>query len=89
MTFALGHLVATPGALHTFETAQETPITYLTRHASGDWGDVDAEDKAANDRAVLEGARLLSAYHLTDGTRIWIITEADRSVTTVLLPDEY
>lgn len=89
MTFALGQLVATPGALHAFETAQEAPSTYLTRHGRGDWGDGDAEDKAANDRALLEDARLLSAYHLTDGTKVWIITEADRSVTTVLLPDEY
>lgn len=61
---------------------------YLARHSAGDWGDVD--DRAANDWAVVFGdERLLSAYQLADGTRIWVITEADRSVTTVLLPAEY
>jgi hypothetical protein len=62
----------------------------LARHASGDWGLVDASDKRANDdRALIEGTRLLSAYELANGTRIWIITEADRAATTVLLPAEY
>ncbi len=63
--------------------------TYLSRHLTGDWGDLDAEDVAGNEVSLREGFRLLSAYHLPDGTRIWIITEADRSVTTLLLPDEY
>jgi hypothetical protein len=62
----------------------------LSRHRSGDWGDVDAADAAANTRAAVEGdERVLSAYTLKDGTRLWIITEADRSCTTILLPEEY
>jgi hypothetical protein len=61
----------------------------LRRHWRGDWGDVDAEDKAENDYSLMHDLRLLSAYTLADGTRIWIITEADRSVTTILLPSEY
>jgi hypothetical protein len=88
-TVPLGRLLATPGALAAFSTAREMPLPYLARHAGGDWGEVDQEDWAANDRAMREGTRLLSAYHLSDGTKVWIITEADRSVTTVLLPDEY
>ena len=64
-------------------------ILALTRHFSGDWGDVDQHDKAANDRALRDGDRLLSAYHAPDGTKFWIITEADRSATTVLLPEDY
>lgn len=87
--FALGRLLATPGVLVALEKAQETPDPYLKRHASGDWGDLDDEDKGANDAAVMHGTRLLSAYHLSDGTKVWIITEADRSATTMLLPDEY
>ena len=61
----------------------------IARHASGDWGTVDAEDWAANDRAVREGTRLLSAYVLDTGERVWIITEADRSATSIILPSEY
>jgi hypothetical protein len=59
------------------------------RHARGDWGDLSSEDKLANKRALEEGTRLLSAYHLKTGQKIWIITEWDRSATTVLLPEEY
>jgi len=61
----------------------------LARHAAGDWGIVNAEDKRLNDRAVRDRGRLLSAYLIANGTKIWIITEADRSATTILLPDEY
>lgn len=85
----LGRLPATPAALLAFETVHETPAPYLARHQRGDWGDVEEEDWLLNDHAVHEGTRLLSAYHLTDGTKVWIITEADRSVTTVLLPSDY
>ncbi|WP_437222698.1 hypothetical protein SH661x_002900 [Planctomicrobium sp. SH661] len=63
--------------------------TALKRHLSGDWGDCDPEDAAANEQALLDGDRLLSVYHAADGTKLWIITEADRSATTVLLPEEY
>lgn len=85
----LGQVVATPGALGAFEANGRAVAPYLARHASGDWGDVDAEDWRTNDHAVENRARLLSAYTLPDGTRVWLITEADRSVTTILLPSEY
>lgn len=87
IAFELGHVVMTLGAdgsIPSFEL-----IRALRRHARGDWGALDEEDRAANDRAVKEGTRLFSSYHTTEGVRFWIITEADRSVTTVLLPDEY
>ena len=87
--FSLGRIVATPGLLEILEQSKESPAVFLDRHIGGDWGDVDDEDKQANDQALIDGARLLSAYHLNDGTKIWIITEADRSSTTVLLPDDY
>ena len=61
----------------------------LQRHVAGDWGEVCAEDKQSNDHALVEGTRILSAYRAADGTKFWIITEADRSVTTVLLPEDY
>ena len=85
----LGRVLATPGALRTLATARVDGTAYLARHAAGDWGDVDAEDWAANDRALGAGERLLSAYRLPDGERLWIITEADRSASTLLRPDEY
>lgn len=88
-TVPLGQLVATPGALTAFEAAGEHPLFLLARHARGDWGVVDAEDWRANDHALQAGARLLSAYRLATGTKVWIITEADRSATTLLLPEEY
>lgn len=67
--------------------AQVLPL--VLRHSTGDWGDVEREDWAANDDALVNGGRLFSAYQLTATARVWIITEADRSATTVLLPDEY
>lgn len=86
----LGQVVATKGAIGAFDDCGENPVTYLTRHAMGDWGVVDKEDSEANDAAVKEGARVLSAYVLPrTNVKVWIITEWDRSVTTVLLPDEY
>jgi hypothetical protein len=88
-SFSLGNIVSTPGALEAIERAGDTPLPYLARHAKGDWGDLDQDDKAENESALKEGFRILSAYRLTDDTRIWIITEADRSVTTILLPEEY
>ena len=89
MKFNLGQVVATPGALAALAAAGETPLPYLTRHATGDWGDLDEDDKRMNDLAAKLDERILSAYTLTDGTRIWIITEGDRSATTVLLPEDY
>ena len=88
-SFDLGRIVATPGALKALERAGETPLTFLRRHVAGDWGNLDEHDRTENELSVREGFRLLSAYELSDGTKIWIITEADRSSTTILLPSEY
>ncbi len=87
--FPLGQIVATPGALEALRTNNQAPIHFLARHAQGDWGDVDADDWKENDYSLTHALRLLSAYSLNDGTKIWIITEADRSATTILLPSEY
>jgi hypothetical protein len=84
--FPLGRIVATPGAMDAF--TPEQLLGMLRRHATGDWGEVDQHDWKANDTALKEGTRLLSAYTLND-TKVWIITEADRSSTTFLLPSEY
>ncbi len=85
--FALGRTVITRGALDALES--EDVLAGIARHASGDWGELCAEDKQANDDALRVGARVLSAYHTESGQKFWIITEADRSITTVLLPEEY
>ena len=87
--FALGQIVSTPGALEAFGEAGQTPLEFLARHVAGDWGQVDKADAAENELSVKEGFRILSAYTLKNGTRIWVITEADRSSTCVLLPTEY
>lgn len=86
--FPLGHCLITPGAKALLESLNEPPMSFLQRHQSNDWGDVCKEDSEANDHALHDGTRLLSAYLVNDST-IWIITEADRSSTTVLLPEEY
>ena len=85
--FGLGRLVATPNALQTVEPSEIDSA--LLRHVQGDWGDVDGYDREANDIALDEGGRLFSAYHTNLGTKYWVITEADRSVTTILLPQDY
>jgi hypothetical protein len=85
----LGRLLSTPGAIEATAKAGQDPLELLSRHRTGDWGEVDTGDSAANDQAVIHGARILSVYTLKDGVRLWIITEADRSATTLLLPDEY
>ena len=87
--FPLGQVVATPGALDALVDAGQTPLEFLVRHVSGDWGELCAEDRLQNDMAVREGYRILSAYKTSKGTKIWVITEWDRSVTTLLLPAEY
>ena len=87
--FPLGQIVATPGALDTLARAGQDSWEFLYRHASGDWGELSAEDRNENEVSIRDGCRILSAYCLADGTKIWIITEADRSATTVLLPEEY
>ena len=85
----LGQIVATPGALAAFEVSGEQPGDLLSRHACGDWGDLSEEDRKENEFSLVNGFRLLSSYTLSSGTRIWVITEADRSSTTLLLPEEY
>ncbi len=85
--FSLGRTVITRGALA--ELAHADVQQGIARHVNGDWGDLCEQDKHVNDNALKYGARLLSAYHTTTGVKFWIITEADRSATTVLLPEEY
>jgi hypothetical protein len=87
--FTLGQVVATPGALAAFEKAGQQPGEFLSRHASGDWGEIPPEDIKENEVSLQHGFRLLSAYRTSAGTKIWIITEADRSSTCILLPGEY
>lgn len=87
--FSLGKLVATPGALSALSEAGELPHSYLARHVRGDWGEVGREDRRANERALKIGARILSAYRTSKHERLWVITEADRSSTCILLPEEY
>ena len=88
--FPLGHLVATPGAIDALAATGQTPAEFLVRHQCGDYGCVNDEDKKANDDAVRCGERVFSAYMLNDDeTKLWLITEADRSSTCLLLPDEY
>ena len=87
--FALGQTVITPGALEALETAGQTAIEFLRRHLAGDWGELSEDDVKENELSLEQGFRLLSRYQTTKGEPIWIITEADRSSTTVLLPIEY
>lgn len=87
--FSPGTIVATPGVLKAFKASGDDLLAYLTRHIAGDWGDVDEHDRRENELALQHGWRLLSVYELNTGIKIWIITEADRSVTTLLLPREY
>lgn len=85
--FSLGRTVITRGALVVLTT--EDTLTALSRHVRGDWGELCAEDRLENELSLREGYRLLSAYISATGAKFWVITEADRSVTTILLPEEY
>lgn len=87
--FKLGQTVTTPGALEVLAVSGQNAAEFLSRHVKGDWGDLSDDDCEANEVALADGDRLLSAYHTKNGTKIWVITEADRSATTILLPDEY
>jgi hypothetical protein len=93
--YKIGQVVATPGVVAALERTGQSPWEFVSRHIVGDWGIVDGQDKAANDQAVVDGSRILSAYLLGDGqTKVWVITEAEddhgrRAATTLLLPDEY
>lgn len=92
--FSIGQLVATPGVLRVLAEHYTLPEDLLARHASGDWGDLDAEDVQRNNEALQDGSRIFSAYVLAEGVKVWIITEAQdddgvRNATTLLLPEEY
>jgi hypothetical protein len=87
--FRLGTLTTTPGALAALVQSGQSPAHFLARHASGDWGDVGPEDRRLNDEALRDGSRILSCDHTAKGVRLWVITEADRSSTCILLPSEY
>lgn len=87
--FALGRVFITPGAKSSFDETQESPLDFIYRHVQGDWGDISPEDAKENEFSVQKGFRIMSSYKLNNGVRIWIITEADRSYTTILLPSEY
>lgn len=92
--FPVGKLLATPGALEELQKAGQTVHELLARHIQGDWGCVCAEDAAANEESIRDGSRILSAYKLKTGVKVWLITEAadergNREATTALLPSEY
>jgi hypothetical protein len=87
--FDLGQTVATPGAIEALQEAGVSAVTLLVRHHRGDWGDLCEEDIAENKFALTEGYRLFSSYQISETTKVWVITEADRSVTTLLLPQDY
>jgi len=87
--FSLGQVVATPGAIDALVEANAAALEFLVRHSRGDWGDLCEEDRQANEYAVGHGLRIFSSYRLSTGTKLWVITEHDRSVTTLLLPLEY
>ncbi|ALP61357.1 hypothetical protein [Paraburkholderia caribensis] len=87
--FRLGRILATPAALNALEHASISAIYLLIRHACGDWGDLCDADRQENELALYTGARLLSSYMIRDNLQVWVITEADRSATTLLLPGDY
>ena len=87
--FALGQIVATPGALEVLEASHQSPADFLARHVRGDWGELSADDIAENEFSLKNGFRLLSSYATASGQKLWVITEEDRALTTLLLPDEY
>jgi PAS domain-containing protein len=94
VSFSLGHLSITPGALAALRLLGVTPEILLDRHSRGDWGDIDEEDQGLNEQALITGDRLLSVYPIAEGVTVWVITEAadedgERSATTILLPHEY
>jgi hypothetical protein len=88
LLFPLGKTVATPRALDALERAGIAPASLLVRHQNGDWGELSPEDADANQQGLDHGDRILSSYPVGDG-KVWIITEADRSATTLLLPEDY
>jgi hypothetical protein len=89
MTFPVGQVLATPGALELLQEVGVRPESLLQRHLNRDWGDLSPEDVAENEFSLREGFRLLSAYRVRGDEKVWVITEADRTSTTLLLPSEY
>jgi len=87
--FPLGYIVATPGALDALARANQSPQEFLNRHVTGDWGELGDEDKAENNYSLKHGFRILSSYKTAAGEKLWLITESDRSLTTLLQPEEY
>ena len=92
--FHMGKVVATPGAASALQEAGQSPWAFLSLHLEGNWGTVDADDQAANDQALRDGSRILSAYRLNTGVKVWIITTAEddhghRESTAIILPEEY
>jgi hypothetical protein len=92
--FSLGQIVATPGALEALQKAGQSATEFLQLHIRGDWGQLCDEDRQANDQALIDGSRILSAYRTSKGEKLWVITEAaddsgNRAATTILLPSEY
>jgi hypothetical protein len=87
--FPSGQIVATPGALRLLEQAKRCPVEFLSRHFRGDWGDLCPDDRTENELSLKRGFRLMSSYAIAGSKKIWVITEADRSATTLLLPEEY
>jgi hypothetical protein len=87
--FDLGQLVATPGALAALEKTGQSPMEFLSRHVTGDWGDIPDEDRKENQYSLEHDFRLLSSYRTNADEVVWVITEANRSHTTLLLPNEY
>lgn len=87
--FSLGQITGTPGALKAIEEAGQEPSFFLSKHVSGDWGMMGKDDKQLNEEALTDGGKIHSAYRTLKSETIWIITEADRSTTTVLLPHDY
>jgi len=87
--FSLGRTVATPGALEALEASGQSPAEFLSRHVRGDWGEICEEDRRENEFALGRSLRVFSVYRTRNGTKLWVVTEADRSATTLLLPDEY
>ena len=87
--FPLGQIVATPGALDALSRAGQMPDEFLRRHAAGDWKELDDHDMAENLYSLKHGFRVLSSYRTNAGETLWLITEADRTSTTILLPQEY
>jgi hypothetical protein len=87
--FDLGQLVATPGALAALEKSGQSPMDFLSRHVTGDWGEIPEEDRKENQFSLEKGFRLMSCYRTTANDLVWVITESSRSHTTLLLPSEY